>query len=476
MKMNSLSLRLRLTLLIIAVMVAVLIPLGVLSYQRESLEMNRLLDGRLAQAGRTLGMLIKQSGSLKDDFIDSANFKSIVAGDSNATTPLSVRQAMVVSVNSHDYEPEVGFQAYYPGHRLSLSSANLQTLALPTAADMGYHNLTYDEHHWRTFTLRGRSGIMIRIAERYDNRKDITRALILEHMLPLLIGLPLLALLVSFAVRRGMRPVESLISTLDARTPGSRQPVVLEDTPPELVPLIAALNQQFEQLEGALEREHRFNADVAHELRTPLTATMIHLERAALAKEWLAVDAPLRSAQQSLGRLGRRIEQILAMARLEAGAASKQRARHDLVAVATEVIEDLAPLILEKDVALSLNHDVPQLPVLGHEAALSAMFRNLIENALRYVSHGGQVEVTLQKSGSHALIDISDDGPGIPAERREFVFERFHREAKQPSNGYGLGLNIVKRAAELHAATIELLDSPHGHGLHVRISMPLGTA
>jgi two-component system sensor histidine kinase QseC len=181
----------------------------------------------------------------------------------------------------------------------------------------------------------------------------------------------------------------------------------------------------------------------------------------------------LKSAQQSLTRLARRIEQILALATLEAGAAANQRVSLDLVAVATEVIEELAPLILEKGVELSLVHDVPHLPVLGHEAALTAMFRNLIENALRYVGQNGQVEVALRKSPLAAVIDISDDGPGIPAERREIVFDRFHREDKQPSSGHGLGLNIVKRAAQLHDARIELLDSAFGHGLHVRVSIPL---
>ena len=468
------SLRTRLTWLIIAVMILVLIPLGVVSYQRESREMNELLDGRLAQAGRTLGILIEHSAAMNGHDLNTPG----------APAPaLAVRQEMLVTVHRHNYEPEVGFQAYDLQLRPIVATENLADLPPPGSADMGFHDLDHDGHRWRTFTLQNRFGLLIRIGERYDNRQDITRGLILEHSLPLLIGLPLLALLVSFAVRRGLRPLESLTETLDARTPGSRQPVAIDDTPPELKPLIRTLNQQFERLEDAIEREHRFNADVAHELRTPLTATMIHLESASLAQDRHAeggetnarrdVDAALRSAQQSLGRLARRIEQILALARLEAGAAANERSRHDLVAIATDVIEDLAPLILEKDVALSLVHDTPSLQVLGHEAALNAMFRNLIENALRYVERGGQVEVALQASPTQATIDISDDGPGIPPERREFVFDRFHREATQPSTGYGLGLSIVKRAIELHDASIELGDSAFGHGLHVCIRMPL---
>jgi two-component system sensor histidine kinase QseC len=245
----------------------------------------------------------------------------------------------------------------------------------------------------------------------------------------------------------------------------------LNYAPQEIKPLIAALNQQLERLEDALEREHRFATDVAHELRTPLAATMIHLESAMIADDPAEIEFTVRHAQQSMARLGRRIEQILAMARLEAGAASQQRIRLDLSRIAIEVIEELAPLLAEKDIALSLNHEDTPLMVLGHEVALTAMFRNLIENALRYTEDEGQVEVAIRREGRQAVIDICDNGPGIPEGRRQAVFQRFHREVESATRGFGLGLSIVQRAIELHDASIELLESPLGRGLLVRIRM-----
>jgi len=109
--------------------------------------------------------------------------------------------------------------------------------------------------------------------------------------------------------------------------------------------------------------------------------------------------------------------------------------------------------------------------VLGHEVALTAMFRNLIENALRYTESEGQVDVSLRREGTQAIIDICDNGPGIPEDRRQAVFRRFHREVESATRGYGLGLSIVQRAIELHDASIELLESPLGRGLLVRIRM-----
>ena len=453
------SLRTRLTWLIIAVQVGVLIPLGVVSYQREFNEMDQLLDGRLAQAGRTLGTLIEHVPPQSAPSIPNA-------------APLSANlRGVVVPVHQQNDESEVGFQAYAADGRLLAATANLTTLPPPLANERGFRDLILQDGAWRMFTLKNRADLVIRIGERANNRRSITRALVMEHSLPLIIGLPLLALLASLAVGRGLRPLARLTDQLARRLPGSRQPVAMDDTPREITPLVITLNQQIERLEDTIEREHRFAGDVAHELRTPLAAMMIHLESALIADSAVEVDAMLQSAQLSLGRLARRIEQILAMARLEAGAASEQQQRIELVTLATEVIEELAALIAEKEIELSLTHEVDALWVNGHEVALTAMFRNLIENALRYSSTGGQVDVSIQQDQDFVVIEISDDGPGIPPDRRAAVFERFHREVESESRGYGLGLSIVQRAIQLHKASIELLASPFGHGLQVRIRM-----
>ena len=457
--MRTASLRTRLTWLIIAVQVSVLIPLGVLSYQRELSEMDHLLDGRLAQAGRTLGTLIEHVSTLS------------ARGSGSAVLPDDALRGVMVRVHERNFEPEVGFQAYAADGHLLAATANLASLPPPPISERGFRDLSLQDQSWRIFTLKNQAGLVIRIGERSDNRRAITRALVMEHSLPLIIGLPLLALLASWAVGRGLRPLDRLAEHLARRLPGSRQPVAVDDAPREIAPLLLTLNQQIERLEDTIEREHRFAGDVAHELRTPLAATMIHLESAQIAGSAAEVDAMLGSAQLSLARLARRIEQILALARLESGAASEQRTAIELVGLATEVIEELAPLIAEKDIDLSLSTNSEDIRVSGHEVALTAMFRNLIENALRYSESGGQVDVSIQRGASAVIIAISDDGPGIPPDRREAVFERFHREVESESRGYGLGLSIVQRAIQLHQAHIELLASPFGRGLQVRIRM-----
>ena len=457
------SLRARLRWLIVLVLVAVLLPLGLLSFQRTIREVDELLDGRLAQSARTLQVLIEHAG------IDP------LRGDAGPGIRVPIEPAHAPSMKRHGYtfEPEVGFQVLDKAGHVVLATANLAVLPPPQPGDADFRDVRQGGYRWRVFTLADQAdGVVIRTGERYDSRQEITQALWFDHGLSLLFGLPLLALLVGWAVKRGLRPLEALTRALASRELGSRAPIVLEHTPLELQPVLGALNDRLERLADALERERRFSADVAHELRTPLASTMINLESAQATTDPAEAAASLASAQHVVAGLARRIEQLLALARLESGAASGQYAAVDLVAVAIDVIEELAPVIAEGDVELSFVPSSEQLIVQGYEAALAALLRNLVENAMRHVPAGGQVQLSIEQGAQEVLLDVIDDGPGIPVEHRAQVFARFHREASSRGEGYGLGLSIVQRAAELHGATIELLDSPFGNGLRVRVVIP----
>lgn len=461
------SLRARLRWLIVLVLVAVLLPLGLLSFQRTIREVDELSDGRLAQSARTLEVLIEHAGinSLRGN-----------AGQ-GMLVPIEPAHARAMRLHGHTYESEVGFQVFDKAGRVALATTNFAALPPPQPGDADFRDVQQDGYTWRVFTLADQAdGVVIRTGERYDSRQEITQALWLDHGLPLLIGLPLLALLVGWAVKRGLRPLEALTRALASRELGSRVPIALEQTPLELQPVLDALNDRLERLADALERERRFSADVAHELRTPLASTMINLESAMVTTDPTEAAASLSSAQHVVAGLARRIEQLLALARLESGAASGQHVAVDLVAVAIDVIEELAPVIAEGDVELSFVPSSEQVIVQGYEAALAALLRNLVENAMRHVPAGGQVQLSIEQGAQEVLLDVIDDGPGIPAEHRAQVFARFHREASSRGEGYGLGLSIVQRAAQLHGATIELLDSPFGNGLRVRVVIPLRQA
>ena len=454
--MSSPSLLRRVTVWAILALTAALLPLVLLINQRALAAMDVVADGHLAQAAKVLGLVLEQ---------DSAT----------SCPPETLCAAPIVhQVDRHWSEPDVGFQAYDAQGRLVMVSANFN-LPRPDADEEGFRDETFDGQRWRLYTVRTSAGVLLRIGERYDTRKDVTQQVLFQYGIPVLVLLPLLAGLLGWSIRRGLSPIAALTALLAQRTPGSRTQVRVEGLPVELRPLVDTLNHQLERLEDALEREAAFNADVAHELRTPLAATVIHLESAQEQADPERAAAGLRSAQDSLNRLGRRVEHILALSRLEAGAASHERQPLDLVAIAIGVIEELAPLIEAKDIALGLECDKTSIVIVGHEVAITSMLRNLIENALRYVGHSGRVDVSLTATPKEIFIDIADDGPGIPQDRRERVFERFSRGGSS-EHGYGVGLSIVRRAVQLHDARIELRDSVFGRGLSVLVSLPVAGA
>jgi Signal transduction histidine kinase len=460
---RPLSLRSRLLCLIIGVLAAVLLPLGILSAQRTLEEVDELSDGRLAQAARTLEVLVNRIGV--EQLRQQRTARLLVPSRSNHPAEFTVQ--------GRTFESEVGFQVFDRDGTLLMATENLATVPRAHVPDGQYEDVTQGRYTWRVFTLiMEEQGITIRAGERYDSRHEITHALWLEHGLPTLLGLPLLALLVGWAVRRGLRPLDDLAGALARREPGSHAAVRLVDAPEELRPVMDALNDQILRLESALERERRFSADVAHELRTPLASTMINLESALASARPDEAQAALNAARDCLVSLARRAEQLLALARLEAGAASGPRARVDLASLALDVVEELAPAIAHGNVELSIERPDGDVAVEGYPVALGVLLRNLLDNAFRHVPQGGHVALVIERRDAHAVIEVVDDGPGIPAERRAGMFGRFQRGVDSHGEGYGLGLSIVQRAAELHGAAVELLDRAGGHGLRVVVTLP----
>ncbi|NKJ19937.1 ATP-binding protein [Dyella sp. SG609] len=454
------SLRARLRWMVIAILAAAMLLLGALSYRYTLKEVHELLDGRLAQSARTLDVLLRTGGMPPDG-------RPVVV-------PTPSRTPAAHGKGTHSYEPEVGYQVFAADGRVLATTANLDGMPAPRADDKAFRDVSFGTRRWRVFQLpRGSDGEWIRTAERYDSRTEISQALWVQYGLMLFVALPLLALLMGWAIRRGLKPLDTLARRLLRREPGSHAPVTLENAPTELRPLLDALNEQIGRLENALERERRFSADVAHELRTPLASTMINLDAAIGAREPGAADSALADARECLVALARRTEQLLALARLESGEGRRAMAPVDLATLAGDVIDEMVSVIAHSQVELVLAPLPPRLVVHGDEAALRAMLRNLLENAMRHVPSGGMVELALSRAGRVAVIDVVDNGPGIPPERRAALFERFHREPGTRGDGYGLGLSIVQRAAQMHGADIQLLDSRFGTGLHVRVSLLL---
>jgi two-component system OmpR family sensor kinase len=299
------------------------------------------------------------------------------------------------------------------------------------------------------------------------------------------LGATLLASLAGLAIaRRAMRPISSLTATArkiaDTGDPSGHMPEPRVDD--EVGELTRTLEQMLRSLdaaraerEAALTKQREFVADASHELRTPLTSILANLEllQASLDEpghdeEREMVDSALRSSS----RMSRLVTDLLLLARADAGRLAA-RTRCDLAEIAGSAAAEVAPTIGERE--LRIDNGRP-LAVDGSPDELHRMILNLLDNAVRYTPPGSAIELRLRAAGRDAVVEISDDGPGVPPEMREQIFDRFVRGAGPADTagrgGSGLGLAIVRAVAASHGGSVEAAESESGGALF-RIRLPL---
>jgi signal transduction histidine kinase len=298
----------------------------------------------------------------------------------------------------------------------------------------------------------------------------------------------LLASLAGVAIAsRAMRPVSSLTATAReiamTRDPSQRMPEPpVDDEVGELAEtldqMLRSLDEARTEREGAMQRQREFVADASHELRTPLTSVLANLEllqaslRAAdQGEDREMIDSALRSSR----RMNRLIGDLLLLARADAGRLDVHR-RCDLAEIAGEAAAEAAPLMGERE--LVVDND-KALRVEGSPDELHRMVLNLLDNAAHHTPPRARVELSLRADGGDALLEVADDGPGIPAELRDQVFRRFVRGSgpsdTAPGTGTGLGLAIVSAVADSHGGSVEVTDSSSGGALF-RARIPLAGA
>lgn len=275
--------------------------------------------------------------------------------------------------------------------------------------------------------------------------------------------------LVWLAVSLALRPLEQLRQAVAARASDDLQPLPEAGLPRELRPLVDALNQFNARLRGLFERQAQFIAEAAHELRTPLAALKARLELGRRSEDSAQWRQALDEAAGSTERLAQLANQLLSLARIESGAraiAEGGAQRLELGALARELGLALAPLAHGRGVALALEAE-EAVWIDGEPTLLSELLCNLLDNALAHTPAGGNVILRVL---APAILEVEDDGSGIPPEERERVFERFYRRSPG-GTGAGLGLAIVGEICRAHRACISLEDGAAG-GLRVRVAFP----
>ena len=236
--------------------------------------------------------------------------------------------------------------------------------------------------------------------------------------------------------------------------------------------MVGAINDLLKMLNDEIERERRFVANAAHQLRTPLAGLKTYADLALKMNEDESVNSVLAQLHTGINRMSNLIVRLLTLARSEPGVAS-QTARQtiDLSEIVSSVTEDLVPLSIDEKVDLGFESPNETIFIDGDPVGLRELVTNIIENAVIYTGEGGKVTVRLSNSQGPTL-SVEDNGPGIPENERELVFERFYRILRDGASGSGLGLAIVREIANSHGAKVEVKEGADGVGTCFTVTFP----
>ncbi|AMU08196.1 sensor histidine kinase N-terminal domain-containing protein [Burkholderia cenocepacia] len=425
--------------------------------------------GLVASAGTYWGAL-RELDDLLDDQMRSMS-KQIVVGPNGE-----------LSFSNHA-KGKHGFEASDPDAVLlqvwrngTLVYSTDRDSKLPPPAQQGIASVDVGGQPWRTYVTE-RGGTTIRLAQARHARWEAIAGIAVHLLWPVFSMLPLLALGLWFGIGAGLRPLRAIASGLKRRNANNLEPVDVASMPNEVRPLAEAINDLLARLDRSFTLQRHFIADAAHELRTPIMGLSIQsqlLRRAATAEEREHILAQIHAGTTRLGHLA---EQLLTLARLEpdAQAVVSASAPVDLAALCRSVVSDRARVADAHRIDLGAIVDVPVMAA-GNADTLRVLLNNLVDNAIRYAGEGARVDVSARVDGTTPVLEVADDGPGIPEAERADVWERFYRgEGAQAatSSGSGLGLSIVKRIAEQHRATVSLGTTRGGRGLTVTVRFPL---
>ena len=340
---------------------------------------------------------------------------------------------------------------------------------------------------WVRLALPDAPLALVQVAETREKRSVLATEIIKGVMLPQFVILPLAVLLVWLALARGIQPLNQLEQRIRERSPDDLSPLDDRTVPLEVAPLVSSVNDLLTRLGDSLATQKRFLADAAHQLKTPLAGLRMQADLAQ--REGTSTEELKRSLQQ-IGRSSIRathtVNQLLALARAEGSGVGIARVPCDLAKLTIEVVRDSVPRALDKQIDLGYDGPepgAPELTLLGNPTLLKEMIRNLVENALHYTTSTpaapGHVTVRLQSDPfSRALVlQVEDNGPGVPAAEREAVFQPFYRALGTNVHGTGLGLPIVREIAAQHRAVVDLDDAhpgqqPPGARFTVRFEAP----
>jgi two-component system OmpR family sensor kinase len=371
------------------------------------------------------------------------------------------RPGFSLAVRAYDASGRVYFHTAFP----ELPPDAPQTL------QPGYGYMNTADGAWRIYTHVTPEGIL-QVGQPVATRDALARNLAFRSLVPLLVLIPVIVVLLAWVLARGLSPLRETSHLVSQRDAACLDSLPTQGVPSELLPLVQQINALLTRLSASLDGQRRFLEDVAHELRSPVAALALQAQLAERASNTAARRGAFGELRQGIERVGRLVQQLLNFARLDPGLELETRVPIDLAGLARDVVASHAARADQAGIDLGADTE-PTAWVTGSQSELCSMLVNLVENALRYSRAGGTITVSVRQNQERMIeLCVIDDGPGIPPEERERVFQRFHRVPGDRTSGSGLGLSIVKAIVMRHGGTLFIGDAHPGAdrpGLLVRV-------
>ena len=453
---RALSLRWR---LLLGLMLPLAVLMGVnawLGYDRAVQAANEAYDRSLYLAARTLA---------EDLQWQDGRVELLMRPGTGYLFEKHIGSRLFYRISTDDGHPLLGAQDL-PRPDLPQAPAQVHYFALVQFADARYQSqpvrLAQLTHVLQT-PGDGRV-LYITVAETREAREALIRTILRETLGSQALLLVAVVVLVLLAVRRAVQPLHRLRGLIETKADDDLR-ALPSGWPPELQPLVDAINGYTQRLGRLIGIRKRFLDNAAHQLRTPLTALKTQLglmQRQGPAPEPALLQAAVRTTDDAV----RLTAQLLALTRAEHGPDMDKTAEVDLVALARQVTEDQLWRAHAAGVDLGFESDVQRLPIQGNAVLLQEAVANLLDNAIHHGGTGTRITVRVVAQG----IEVEDDGPGIAPEHQAHVFERFYRAAAPGVSGSGLGLAIVQEIVRQHGGRVALY-SPLAEGRGTRVGL-----
>ncbi len=432
--MKKLSLKLRLMFLFLITATAVWIASGVLVWSETKEQIDEFFD--------TYQLILA---------------RQLSAADWNAVKPSTQHDVnQIIEELDDDGEEEdeaIGLAVFdNSGKMIFNDDENGKYFAFHPTSGFTEQALGKKQKPWRIVWVKSvDKNYFIAVGQEIEYRNDVALEMIEEALIPWSYGLAAMLLIFFALLAKEFRPLKSLAANITARQSDDLSPIDNKNIPQEILPLINSFNNLLTKIESMLKRERSFIADSAHELRSPLTALKVQLDVVEIAgDDENTRNNALKNLREGIERAGRLVEQLLALSKLNAQQITNDNETLDWQNIITGSVNEQKIEAENKNISITTEYTDKPFLTAGQTFLWSLLFRNLLDNAVKYSGSGAEIKIMLAAD----KLEITNSKVSLAPEHIKRLGERFFRPAGQNVKGSGLGLSIVERIAALHGCKV----------------------